>query len=48
VRRFTGPVGATSAGGGIGVTAYENNEIDWIPVESPAELYRIKKDPQLS
>lgn len=48
VRRFTGPVGATSAGGGIGVTAYENNEIDWISVESPAELYRIKKDPQLS
>lgn len=48
VRRFTGPVGATSAAGGIGITAYENNEIDWIVVESPAELDRLKKDPVLS
>jgi ABC-type transport system substrate-binding protein len=48
VRRFTGPVGATSASGGSGIAAYENNEIDLIPLESPAELDRIKKDPELS
>ena len=48
VRRFTGPVGATSASGGSGIAAYENNEIDLIIVTSPAEIGRIKQDPVLS
>ncbi|MBM3265528.1 MAG: peptide ABC transporter substrate-binding protein [candidate division Zixibacteria bacterium] len=48
VRRFTGPVGATSTAGGSGIAAFENDEIDLIQVTSPAELDRIKKDPVLS
>jgi ABC-type oligopeptide transport system substrate-binding subunit len=48
VRRFTGPVGATSTAGGSGIVSYENDEIDLIQVQSPAEVDRIRKDPQLS
>lgn len=48
VRIFTGAVGSSSASGGVGLLPYENNETDIITITGPADIERIRQDPQLS
>lgn len=48
VRLFSGMAGTGSASGGVGPLPYENNEVDLIGVGQPADIDRIKKDPELN
>ncbi len=48
LRFFSGTAGTGSASGGVGLLPFENNEVDLIGVGAPADIERIKKDPDLS
>lgn len=47
VRLFSGTAGTGSASGGVGLLPYENDEVDLVGVGSPADLDRIRNDPEL-